>query len=81
MSRFMKVCHSNETKLGLKKIQEQSPGIIYQKILTSSINFAELQKITNESAILQKNIAVKCVLLEYSSLEYLFPCQDSQIIR
>ena len=48
MSRFMRVCHSNEAKLGLKKIQEQSPGIIYQKILTSSNNFADISKITKK---------------------------------
>ena len=48
ISRFMGVCHSNEAKLGLKKIQEQSPGIIYQKILTSSNNFADISKITKK---------------------------------
>ena len=45
ISRFIGVCHSNEAKLGLKLIQEYSPGIINQKILTSSNNFAGISKI------------------------------------
>ena len=48
ISRFMGVCHSNETKVGLKKIQEQSPGIIYQKMQRSSNNFADISKITKK---------------------------------
>ena len=48
ISKFMGVCHSNEAKLGLKKIQEQSPGIIYQEIMTSSNNFADSNKITKK---------------------------------
>ena len=48
ISRFMGVCHSNETKVGLKKIQEQSPGMIYQKMQRSSNNFADISKITKK---------------------------------
>ena len=48
ISRFMGGCHSNEAKPGLKKIQQQSSGVIYQNILALSNNFAEISKITKK---------------------------------
>ena len=66
ISKFMGVCHSNEAQLRLKKIQEQSPGIIYQKILTSSNNFADISKITN------KHCGKMRLALIFSIIDYTF---------